>query len=76
LTPEGAAVLAKSSPAWSGRRLVLVVNHTPIGVVRLDRPVLDGRIVLFVELSETELTALVQSLNVTLPSRAKRSFVH
>lgn len=68
LTPRGVADLT-AELAGTAKRIVLVVNRRAIGVVRLAPPIRDGRILLFVEISESELPDLVTALKPSLGHR-------
>lgn len=69
LTPRGVADLT-TQLAGNAKRIVLVVNDRAIGVVRLAPPIRDGRILLFLEIPESELPGLVTTLK---PSLGRRS---
>ena len=62
LTPRGMNALAERQGALVNRRLVLVINDRAIGTVRLDQPAQSGRLVIFVEVPDSDLPALVQSV--------------
>ncbi len=68
LTPRGVADLT-AQLAGTAKRIVLVVNNRAVGVVRLTPPIRDGRILLFVEISESELPSLVAGLKPSLGRR-------
>ncbi len=70
LTAHGRESLSQWQSASPNRRLVLVINNAAVGSVRLDRPVLDGRMVFFVEVADSELPALVDSLKPALASHS------
>jgi hypothetical protein len=65
LTPAAARDLFRLSGASQGRRLVLLLNQVPVGARRIDGPIGDGRIFLFVEVAEPALPALVANLQQT-----------
>jgi hypothetical protein len=69
LNPAGVGKLTAREAALGGRRLVLVVNGAALGAVRLNQPVTGGRLVLFVELSEAELSNLTRTLGPALRRR-------
>jgi hypothetical protein len=62
LAPAAAADLARLSLAAPGRRLVLNVDGRWIGARRVDRPLLDGSLYVFVEVADDRLPELARSL--------------
>lgn len=62
LTPSAARDFYRLSGSHQGRRLVLVVNDVTLGARRLDGPIADGVIYIFVETPEEELPGLVRNL--------------
>ncbi len=62
MTTSAARDLYRLSASNQGRRLVLFVNGEPRGVRRLDGALGDGRLFIFLEMSETELPKLVDDL--------------
>lgn len=57
--------LYRLTGANQGRRLVLMVNDDPIGARRIDGPIEDGVLFVFVELPDEALPKLVADLQVT-----------
>lgn len=66
LTPSSARDLYRLSASNQGRRLVLVLNGEPIGARRIDGPLADGNILVFVELADSTLPALVTNMKKTI----------
>ena len=62
LTPAAARDLYRLSVQSQGRRLVLVVNGAPLGARRIERPFDDGTVLIFAEINDTELPALVGNM--------------
>lgn len=62
LRPAAAADLARLSLAAPGRRLVLSVDGRWLGARRVDRPLMDGTLFIFVEIAEARLAELARSL--------------
>jgi hypothetical protein len=62
LTPSAARDFYRLSVTHQGRRLVLLVNDKPLGARRLDGPIANGVVYVFVELPETELAGFVSNL--------------
>lgn len=65
LTPAAARDLYRLSVASVGRRLVLSLNDKLVGARRIERAMADGNIMVFVELPDAELPALVVRLKRT-----------
>jgi len=65
LTPAAARDLYRLTASRQGRRLVLTLDGAPVGARRIERPFEDGAVMLFVELPDAELPALVQRLRTT-----------
>ncbi len=65
LTPDGARDLTRVSSSNLGRRLVVTLNGQPFGARLLDGPLLDGRLLIFVELSDDELSRTAVNLKRT-----------
>jgi hypothetical protein len=74
LNPHGQDALTAHQANAPGRRLVLVVNDRALGVVRLEHPVTDGRIVLFVEVPDADLAGLAATLRPRVGARFWRKF--
>lgn len=62
LTPAAARDFYRLSAANQGRRLVLLVDGVPIGARRLDGPVNDGRLFIFLEVPDENLSKLAHDL--------------
>ena len=65
LTPTAARDLYRVSASNQGRRLVLVLNDVTVGARRLEGPLVEGALLVFVELPDASLPALVQNLKKT-----------
>lgn len=65
LTPAAARDLYRVTGASQGRRLVLFLNNVPMGARRIDAPFTDGSVLVFVEVPEADLPALVTNLKKT-----------
>jgi hypothetical protein len=65
LTPSAARDLYRLSASNQGRRLVLLLNQVPAGARRIDAPLSEGRIYMFVEVAEPALPELVTNLQKT-----------
>jgi hypothetical protein len=65
LTPSAARDLYRLTGASQGRRLVLMLNQVPVGARRIDAPLADGRVFIFVEVSDAALPVLVTNLKKT-----------
>lgn len=64
-TPTAARDLYRVSASNQGRRLVLVLNDIAVGARRLEGPLAEGALLVFVELPDSSLPALVQNLKKT-----------
>jgi len=64
-TPEGTRSLLRLSGSSLGRRLVVTLNGKPFGARMLDGPMNDGRLLIFVELPDDELTTTAVNLKRT-----------
>ena len=62
LTPSAARDFYRLSGSHQGRRLVLVIDDAALGARRIDGPITDGIVFVFVERPDAELPALVESL--------------
>ena len=62
LTPSATRDFYRLSVTHQGRRLVLMVNGKTLGARRLDGPITNGVVYLFVEMPEAELPAFVENL--------------
>lgn len=65
LTPAAARDFYRLSVTNQGRRLVLFVDQIPLGARRIDGPIVDGMVFVFVEWPDTALPALVDGLKKT-----------
>lgn len=62
---DGARTLLRLSGSNLGRRLVVALNGKPFGARLLDGPITDGRLLIFVELPDDELTETAVNLKRT-----------
>ncbi|MBI4622516.1 MAG: hypothetical protein HY736_04740 [Verrucomicrobia bacterium] len=62
LTPAAVRDFYRLSGSNQGRRLVLLLNDSPVGARRVDGPVTDGVVFVFVEIPDAELPKLVDDL--------------
>jgi hypothetical protein len=62
LTPAATRDFYRLSVTHQGRRLVLLLDEAPAGARRLDGPITNGAIYIFVERAEEALPALVANL--------------
>ena len=62
LTPTAARDFYRLSVTHQGRRVVLVVDGTPLGARRIDGVIANGSIFVFVEMPESEMPAFVENL--------------
>ncbi len=62
---ESARDLLRISGSNLGRRLVVTLNGQPFGARLMDGPILDGRLMIFVELPDDELTETAVNLKRT-----------
>jgi hypothetical protein len=62
LTPSAARDFYRLSATHQGRRIVLVVDGAPLGARRLDGPIANGSVFVFVEMDEHALPAFVANL--------------
>ncbi len=65
VTPSAARDLYRLTGSNQGRRLVLTLNDVALGARQIDRPFDEGAVMIFVELSDTELATLVADLKRT-----------
>jgi hypothetical protein len=65
LTPAAARDLYRLSASNPGRRLVLMLNGRAMGARRIDRPMDDGALLIFVETPDEALSALQTALGKT-----------
>jgi hypothetical protein len=64
-TPAAARDLYRVSGSNQGRRLVLFLNNVAVGARRMEMPLSEGRVFVFVELEDSALPALVENLKKT-----------
>ena len=62
LTPSAARDFYRLSITHQGRRLVLMVDGKALGARRLDGPIMNGVVYVFIEVPETELPGFVDNL--------------
>lgn len=65
LTPAAARDLYRVSGSNQGRRLVLFLNNVPMGARRMEGPLAEGAVLVFVEVPDATLPALVNNLKKT-----------
>ena len=65
LSHQASRAFYQTSAINQGRRLVLLVNGRPLGLRRIDRPVSNGVIYVFVEVPDGELPELAKNLRDT-----------
>lgn len=65
LKPTAARAFYQLTAGNQGKRLVLVIDGQPFGARRIDGPIADGRIVIFLETSDEELERIVEQLRET-----------
>ena len=65
LTPTATRDFYRLSVTHQGRRLVLVINDAPIGARLIDSPISNGAVLVFAEVPEPDLPALVDNLKKT-----------
>lgn len=65
LSPAASRELYRLSGSNQGRRLVLMLNQKPMGARRIEAPLGEGHILMFVEVPETALPVLVTNLRET-----------
>lgn len=71
LTPAAARDFYRMSVASQGRRLILFLNGRALGARRIEGPIADGAIFVFVEVPEADLPALVDALKKTTAALQK-----
>ncbi|MDQ8185244.1 hypothetical protein [Pelagicoccus sp. SDUM812002] len=75
LKPPAAREFYQISVANQGKRLVLVVNGAPLGVRKIDGPIANGKIFVFLEVSDKNLEELAKKLkesNFDIQKKLKR----
>ncbi|MBC7369265.1 MAG: hypothetical protein H7343_21065 [Undibacterium sp.] len=65
VTPAAARDLYRLTVLNQGRRLVLTLNDVALGARKIDGPFAEGTVLVFVEVTDAELTALVRDLKRT-----------
>jgi hypothetical protein len=70
-TPTAARDLYRLSTANIGGRLMITLNDTPIGVRRIDQPLNDGTLLIFIEVPNEELPPIAARLQRTLETKKK-----
>jgi hypothetical protein len=65
LTPSAARDLYRVTASNQGKRLVLVINDVAVGARHIERPLLEGALLVFVELPDASLPTLVENLKKT-----------
>ena len=65
LTPTASRDFYRMSVSHQGRRLVLIINDEALGARRIDGPVTNGVVYVFVEIPDAALPALVQNIKKT-----------
>jgi hypothetical protein len=71
-TPAAARDLYRLSAANLGGRLMLTLNDAPVGVRRLDRPVADGNLLIFLEVPNDQLPPIAERLKRTSAQYVKK----
>ena len=62
LTPSATRDFYRLSVSHQGKRLVVIVNGEPLGARRIDGPITNGALFVFIERPEAELPLLVDNL--------------
>lgn len=65
LTHQASRILYQESATNQGARMVMIVNGEPIGVQRIERPISDGILHMFVEIPDSDLPELARNLKGT-----------
>lgn len=65
IAPGATRDLYRLTASHQGRRLVLVIDGAALGARRIDGPITDGVLFIFVEVPEAELPALVRNLKMS-----------
>jgi hypothetical protein len=71
-TPAAARDLYRLSAANLGGRLVLTLNDTPVGARVIDQAIVEGKLLIFVEVPNEELPPIVERLKRTSAAIAKK----
>lgn len=64
-TSSAARDLYRVTASNQGKRLVLVINDVAVGARHIERPLLEGALLVFVEVPDVALPALVENLKKT-----------
>jgi hypothetical protein len=72
-TAAAARDLYRLSASNLGGRLVLMLNNAPVGARRLDQPIADGNLLIFVEVPNEELPPIAERLTRTAAAIAKKN---
>ncbi len=62
----GSRELYRASVRGTGRRIFLFINDVPFGARRMDGPISDGALYMFLEVPDSELPDLVEEMKVSL----------
>lgn len=73
LTPAARRDFHRMSTTLHGQRIVVAFNGQPAGALRLDQPVGDGNLPMFVELSDADLPDLANRIRKTSEMLAQHS---
>ncbi len=65
LTHRASRIFYQASASNQGKRIVLVVNGQALGLQRIDRPVSDGILYVFMEIPDADLPELAKNLKGT-----------
>lgn len=65
LNHQASRTFYQASANNQGRRMVLIVNGQPLGLQRIERPVSDGILYVFVEIPDADLPELARNLRGT-----------
>ena len=66
VTPAAARDLYRLSASNQGRRMILLLNGVAFGARRIDGPMVEGAVFVFVEVADTALPELVENLRKTV----------
>lgn len=66
LTPAAARDLFRITASHQGRRLVLTLNGRALGARRIEAPIEEGNLAMFIELPDTELASVVRGVRQAL----------
>ena len=71
-SPAASRALMRESSLNLGKRLVLLINGQPIGVRKVEQPISDGRIFMFLETKDGELEKIANDIVGTSLNARKR----